>query len=301
MLVISMIQEISSNTRRVVEELDDSVFHKVVDVMMYKIEIGSHFSVTPLGILAILFTFLITRRVLHFTTKTISARLSNDNKLKFSSLFVFGKYIIYAFVFIEVCDSVGINITPLLTASAALLVGVGLALQTLFQDILSGIFIIIDKTLKVGDVIEIEGQIAKVEEIKLRTTRATTIENKVMIIPNHKYLANNLYNWTQNDKIVKESIAVGVAYGSDTQLVKELLLKSVEDYSKVLTSPEPVVFFENFGDSALEFKVVFSVKKSLEAHYYRSDIRFEIDRLFREHNVEVPFPQRVVHHINNEV
>ncbi len=300
MLSLLMIQDTNLSVRKVVEELDNSFLHRIVDVFIYKIKIGSQFSISLAGILAIILTFYVTKRILGFATKTISSRLSDEHKLKFSSLFVFGKYVIYAFVFIEVCESVGINITPLLTASAALLVGVGLALQTLFQDILSGIFIIVDKTLKVGDIIEIEDQIAQVEEIKLRSTRAITIENKVLIIPNHKYLTNNLYNWTQNNKVVKESIKVGVAYGSDTKLVKELLLKAVSAHSKVLTKPEPIVFFENFGDSALEFNVVFGVKKSIEAHFYKSDIRFEIDRLFREHNIEVPFPQRVVHHINSE-
>lgn len=293
-----MVQETNSNIKSVIEFLDQSILHKIVDVLIYKINLGEHFSISLIGLIAIVVTFYITKRVLRIATNLISKRLTEENQLKFKSLFTFGKYVVYALIFFSVCQSIGVNITPLLTASAALLVGVGLALQTLFQDILSGIFILVDKTLKVGDVIEIEDEVAKVEEIKLRTTRAVTIENKVMIIPNHKYLTNNLYNWTQNDKIVKSSVSVGVAYGSNTKLVSELLIKAVQDHSDTLNYPKPEVFFENFGDSALEFKIVFGVNQSIVAHKYRSDIRFAIDRLFREHQIEIPFPQRVVHHLN---
>lgn len=295
-----MVQETTSSIKGIVEFLDDSVLHKVIDVLIYKIKVSEHFSINLVGIFAIIFTFYVTKRILRIVTRVISDRLSDEYRVKFKSLFTFGKYFIYALIFFSVCQSIGVNTTPLLTASAALLVGVGLALQTLFQDILSGIFILVDKTLKVGDIIEIEDEVAKVEEIKLRTTRAVTIENKVMIIPNHKYLTNNLYNWTQNDQVVRNSISVGVAYGSDTHLVRNLLIKAVLAHPNVLSIPEPLVFFDNFGDSALEFKVVFGVNRSIEAHKYRSDIRFDIDRLFREHQVEIPFPQRVVHHINNK-
>lgn len=298
-MFFNVLKSETSLIRKILEDLDASVFHVIVDFFLHTFHIGEHFRISVFGILVIIFTFFVTSRVLRVFMKMITKRLTNENKVKFKSLFSFLKYVIYAIVLLEVCQSVGINITPILTASAALLVGVGLALQTFFQDILSGIFIIVDKTLKVGDVIEIEEEIAKVEEIKLRTTRAVTIENKVMIIPNHKYLTKNLYNWTQNSKVVKESIIVGVAYGSDTQLVKELLLKAVTSHDRVLKDPKPMVIFEEFGDSSLNFKVIFCVKQIMNAHIFKSDIRFEIDRLFRNNNIEIPFPQRVVHHINS--
>ena len=95
-------------------------------------------------------------------------------------------------------DNIGIDVTAIFAASAALLVGVGLALQTFIQDIISGIFIIADQAVHVGDIIEVEGQVGKVENITLRTTRTVTIDNKVLIIPNHKFLTSILYNWTEN-------------------------------------------------------------------------------------------------------
>jgi len=196
-------------------------------------------------------------------------------------------------------DNMGVNVTAVLAASAALLVGIGLALQTFFQDIISGIFILIDQSVHVGDIIEIDGKVGRVVEIKLRTTRAVTIDNKVLVIPNHKYLTSILYNWTENGVKTRESVSVGVAYGSDVELVKELLLQAAKNHPKVLKHPPPLVLFMNFGDSSLNFKLIFTLNNSFEAVLTQSDIRFEINRLFKEHNITIPFPQRDVHLFNN--
>ena len=126
----------------------------------------------------------------------------------------------------------------------------------------------------------------------MRTTRAVTIDNKVLVIPNHKYLSNSLYNWTQNGTTTRESVSVGVAYGSDVQLVKSLLLKAANEHPKVFQHPAPLVIFENFGDSALEFKLIFTLNDSFQALIPQSEIRFKIDELFREYDIIIPFPQR---------
>jgi small-conductance mechanosensitive channel len=197
-----------------------------------------------------------------------------------------------------VLDSVGVNVSAVFAASAALLIGIGLALQTLFQDIISGIFILVDQTVHVGDIIELEDKIGRVEEIKLRTTRAVTIDNKVLVIPNHLYLTNSLYNWTQNGTLTRESVTVGVAYGSDVELVKKLLLEAASSNEHVLDYPKPDVLFTDFGDSALCFKLIFTIGDSFQSQYPKSEIRFKINQLFKEHNISIPFPQRDVHLYN---
>jgi small-conductance mechanosensitive channel len=149
--------------------------------------------------------------------------------------------------------------------------------------------------LHVGDIIEIDGMVGRVDEIKLRTTRAVSIDNKVLVIPNHLYLTNSLYNWTQNGITTRESVEVGVAYGSDVQLVKKLLIQAANAQPETLNHEETIVLFTNFGDSSLNFKVIFTINNSFKAQFPKSNIRFEIDRLFREHNVTIPFPQRDVH------
>ena len=194
--------------------------------------------------------------------------------------------------------TLGVNVTGIFAASAALLIGIGLAMQTLFQDIISGIFILVDQSVHVGDIIELEGKVGRVEEIKLRTTRAVTADNKILIIPNHLYLENSLYNWTQNGTNTRETVEVGVAYGSDVQLVKKLLLQSVSNNPIILKEPEPNVLFTDFGDSSLNFRVAFTINDSFNARFPKSDVRFEIDRLFRENNITIPFPQRDIHIIS---
>jgi len=221
--------------------------------------------------------------------------MDESDKHKFISFFKFINYITYIIVFFVILGMTGINITPFLAASAALLVGLGLALQDLFQDIIGGIFIILDKSLLVGDVIEVEEKVGKVLEIKLRATRALTRDDKIIIIPNHKLIRNSIYNFTQNRKTTRESITIGVAYGSDTEKVNELLLESVKDHKGVLLKPKPFVTFEDFGDSALIFDLKFFVKDSFRVPTLASDIRFEIDKLFRQNNISIPFPQRDVH------
>jgi len=250
-------------------------------------------------VLTVAVVMLFISYLLKWIKKIITRKMPKEDKLKFNSVFSFTRWIIYVIVILIVLDAIGFNVTGVFAASAALLIGIGLALQTLFQDIISGIFILVDRSLQVGDIIELEGKIGRVDEIKLRTTRAVTIDNKVLIIPNHLYLTNSLYNWTQNGTLTRESVSVGVAYGSDIQLVKTILLDVAKAHEMVLKDPEPQVFFDNFGDSALEFRLVFTLNNSFIGAVPKSDIRFEIDKLFKAHNITIPFPQRDVHIIEH--
>ncbi|WP_010177414.1 mechanosensitive ion channel family protein [Aquimarina agarilytica] len=290
MIILFLQQKIAE---KVVDTLDKNVWQKIREILTLKLELGA-FKISILSLIIVIVTFIVTKYALYFITKLITKRLDKENVPKFESLFSFIKYFIYALVGVMVFQALGINLTPILAASAALLVGVGLALQTLFQDILSGVFILIDRTVIVGDIIELDGKVGRVEEIKLRTTRAVTIDNKVLVIPNHKYLTKSLFNWTQNGKKTRDTVAVGVAYDSDVNLVKKLLLKAVHENKKILSEPEPIVLFEDFGDSSLQFKVVYTISDSFMGAIPRSELRFEITRLFREHNIQIPFPQREI-------
>ena len=196
-------------------------------------------------------------------------------------------------------QNVGVNLTAIFAASAALLVGVGLALQTFIQDIISGVFILVDKSVLVGDIIEVDGQIGQVENIKLRTTRAVTRENKVLIIPNHKFLTSILFNWTENGIITKEIIEVGVAYKSDPKLVKSILLEIAQSHAEVLDNPSPFVLFKDFGDSALIFQLYISLNSSFSANIVKSDLRYAIFEAFASKGIEIPFPQRSVTFVNS--
>jgi small-conductance mechanosensitive channel len=259
------------------------------------IRISENFSISIKGVLVVLIIFIITALILKFVKRLITRKLPEQDKLKFNSVFSFAKFFIYLVVVLVSLQNMGAQLTAILTASAALLVGIGLALQTFFQDIISGIFILVDQSVHVGDIIEIDGKVGRVVDIKLRTTRAVTINNKVLVIPNHKYLTSILFNWTENGTLTRESVDVGVAYGSDIDLVTKILLQVAEEHNKVLKDPEPIVLFMDFGESSLNFRLIFTVDDSFTAAIPKSDIRYRINQLFIENNITIPFPQRDVY------
>ncbi|NQY29351.1 MAG: mechanosensitive ion channel [Flavobacteriaceae bacterium] len=267
---------------------------KINTILNYSLQFGKiHISVKIFLIVTIV--FIITAYALKIFRKLFTKKFSEADKAKFSTVFSFIRYFIYVVVILFTFDNVGVNVSSIFAASAALLVGIGFALQTFFQDIISGIIILVDQSVHVGDIIELEGKVGRITEIKLRTTRAVTIENKVLIIPNHKYLTSSLYNWTENGVNTRESVMVGVAYGSDLALVKKVLLEAASSHPKVLKNTKPIVLFTSFGDSALEFQLIFSLSNSFQAVFVQSEIRFEIDRLFRVHQIKIPFPQREIY------
>jgi len=246
-------------------------------------------------IILVVFAFVMTSLFLRVIRSFITGKLVDEDRMKFISVFKFIKYFVYLAVILITLSSAGVDVTILLTASAALFVGLGLALQDLFQDVIGGIFIILDKSLLVGDVIEMEGRVARVFEIKLRTTRALTRDDKVMIIPNHKFITDTVYNYTQNHKTTREVVKVGVAYGSDVEKVREVLLECAREQKGILKKPEPFVLFEDFGDSALLFGLHFYVSDSFVDPKVKSELRFKINNMFRLNNITIPFPQRDVH------
>ncbi len=276
------------------------IMDKFRDFLNYSFELTDKIHIDVKTILFLLFILVLTNTILKITKKVFKKRLNDEDKDKFTGVFSFLQYFIYIIVIIIGLESSGVQVSVLLAGSAALLVGLGLGLQTLFQDIISGIFILLDKTLSVNDIVEIEGKIGKIEEIKLRTTRAVTIDDKVLVIPNHKFLTESLFNWTQNGVQTTEEVTVGVAYGSDVQLVKQILLEVAGNHTQILKVNPPAVLFNDFGDSALQFKLLFSLKNSYAHMRIKSDLRFEIDKKFRENNIQIPFPQRDVHIINEK-
>lgn len=246
-------------------------------------------------IILVILAFIITSLALRVVRAFITNKLVNEDKLKFISVFKFIKYFVYLVVILITLRTAGIDVTILLTASAALFVGIGLALQELFQDVIGGIFIILDKSLLVGDIIEMDGRVGRVFEIRLRTTRALTRDDKVMIIPNHKFISDVIFNYTQNHKTTREFVQVGVAYGSDTEKVRRVLLDCAKEQKGILKNPEPFILFEDFGDSALLFGLHFYTSDSFVDPKVKSELRFRIDKKFRLNEITIPFPQRDVH------
>ncbi|MEZ4995904.1 MAG: mechanosensitive ion channel [Saprospiraceae bacterium] len=204
------------------------------------------------------------------------------------------KYFLYVFAILIALQSMNINLTILLGGAAALLVGIGLGLQQTFNDLISGIILLSERSVEVGDVLDIKGMVGTVRRIGLRTSLVETRDNMTIIVPNSKLIGDMVTNWSHDEDKARFKVTVGVAYGSDTALVKKLLLQVAQEHPKAMKRPAPFVRFVNFGDSSLDFELQFWTKEFIRIEDVKSDMRFEIDRLFRENKVTIPFPQRDV-------
>lgn len=290
-----MQEDVSDKISEVVREDIWGSIKKVLDWGYHFGEGDNQVHITIGLLLVVAVAFFLTSFLLKSIRKLFTRKMDEVDSNKFISFFKFIKYVVYIIVVFSVLSMAGVNVTPFLAASAALLVGVGLALQQIFQDVIGGVLIMVDKSLMVGDIIEVDGKVGRVIDIRLRTTRSITRDDKILIIPNHKFINDSVLNYTQNYKTTREFVSVGVAYGSDTEKVKQLLLESVADDSRILKKPKPFVAFQNFGDSSLDFSIFFFISDSFIDPHIKSDIRFRIDALFRENEVTIPFPQRDVH------
>lgn len=285
-------------TEKIGEVVTEDIWGSIKEFLNWGFHFGKGDNVIDITVgllLLVLVAFLITSFVLKWVRRLFTRKMDEGDALKFISFFKFIKYVVYIIVVFSVLSFAGVNVTPIIAASAALLLGVGLALQQIFQDVIAGILIILDKSLLVGDIVQVEGKVGRVIDIKLRTTRTITRDDKILIIPNHKFITDSILNYTQNHKTTRESVSVGVAYGSDTEKVRQLLIDSVVEDSRILKKPKPFVEFADFGDSSLNFNVYFFISNSFIDPAIKSDIRFRIDNLFRENGITIPFPQRDIH------
>jgi small-conductance mechanosensitive channel len=216
--------------------------------------------------------------------------LDNGRQLAIKQFLI---YIVWVLAVFAILELLGVG-SMLLASSAALLVGVGLGLQDSFKDIISGIIILVEGTVEVGDILEVDGIVARVVSIGLRTSKLETRDRVSILIPNSNLVVNKVTNWTHDDQPTRFHIKVGVAYGSDLKLVTELLKRAAESQEQVLHDPPVAVQFKNFADSSLDFELQFYTREFFRIEVVKSDIRYAIDALFRENKVQVPFPQRDV-------
>lgn len=209
-------------------------------------------------------------------------------------------YFAYTIGVVMGLEYMGVDITVLLVGSAGLLVGLGLGLQHLFNDIVSGFVVLFEGTVRVGDIIEVDGTIARVQQIDIRTSKVVTREGITILMPNSLITSNKVVNWSHSSITSRLTVTVGVAYGSDTEKVKGLLMRAAAETKLVLKTPHPVVIFHDFSDSSLVFELRYWANKSWQMDQIKSEIRFKIDQLFKDNGVRIPFPQRDLHIISGE-
>lgn len=246
------------------------------------------------GLLIIVFA---TRLIIKYAGRIISRQIKQKGLDEGRTLAIYQiiKYIIIVSAILLGLEVIGIKLTLLLGGAAALLVGVGLGLQSTFNDIFSGVILLFERSIAVGDILEVDGTVGKVTEIKIRTSEVTTYDNISILMPNSKLVNNSIINWSHNRQLTRFTVAVGVSYGSDVQLVKKLLNDAAVEHPEIDQTRPADIFFNDFGDSALQFELKFWCTNLLQIGRIKSDLRFAIDAKFRENDVTIPFPQRDLH------
>lgn len=267
---------------------------KLSDFLNYTlVKLGSFtLSVYSLMILA---TFLVFVFLLLFILKKAIYKTNKFDISRKYAIYSLLKYFILVLAAVISLQILGFNLSVLLAGSAALLVGLGLGLQNLFSDYISGIILLVDSSVKVNDIIDVDGLVCQVLEINLRTTTVLTRDDKYIILPNTALTKNQLINWTHSNVNSRFEINVGVDYSSDVNLVMKILKEAAEQQNGVLKQPKPFARFNDYGNSSLDFTVYFWASEVFRVENIKSELRIRVFELFKENNINIPFPQRVVH------
>src|SRR5216117_1687846 len=239
--------------------------------------------------------FWISSRTKHFLFNRLLADSGLDRSLQYAIAQILSNIVLVVGVSI-VLENTGIHLAALTVFAGAVGVGVGFGLQNIASNFISGLVILAERPITIGDRVEVAGITGQVQKIRARSTVIRTNDNITMIVPNTKFIDSPVTNWTYGDPRVRFRIPVGVAYGSDIGKVREALLAAGRENPNTLKDPAPSGFLEKFDDSSIEFElVVWSSEMSARPSRYRSDLNFAIEQKFREAGIEIAFPQRDLH------
>lgn len=266
----------------------------IEDILNYKIIHLEHYNLTVSSLLGFVVFLVVSLMLMAAARKLVKRSKILDEAKKFSFAKL-SNYVLGVFVIIIGMNLLGINVTLLTASSAALMVGVGFGLQNLFNDFISGVIILLDQTLKVGDIIEVNGMIYKVGNINFRTTTVIGRDENYVILPNSQLTGNSVINWTHSDISSRFRVDIGVDYSTDVLLLMKILKDVALKNPRVLREPAPFVRFEDYGESSLNFSLYFFTNEIFRVENVKSDLRIEIFKELQKNNKTIPFPQRVLH------
>ncbi len=256
-------------------------------------------SVTIGSILLLLILFASVIIIERIVQKQLIRRFLSRTKLQSSLQFGLSRIIGYTLIavgFYVAFQLVGVDLSSLAIIAVSLGVGVGFGLQNIINNFVSGIIILAERPISIGDRIEVAGVAGRVTKMQLRSTTVVTNDNITMIVPNADFISNTVTNWSHGDPKVRIRVPVGVAYGSDLKLLQQLLLEAAGEHPKALRDPSPVVLFTEFGDSSLNFELgVWTQEMTATPVHFTSEMNFIIEQKLRENDIEIPFPQRDLH------
>jgi small-conductance mechanosensitive channel len=294
LFIVIQISRLYPQTRQLDRSITDSLFTSLNADL---IPLGeTTYSVTDLLVLVGLFAGLI---VLARSVRTIlRSRILRFTGLSRAAQETVSVIFNYTFIFIGtlvVLQLWGLDISSLTVFAGVLGVGVGLGLQGIAKEFLSGLVLIFERPIQVGDFVDVGGLMGTVERISVRSTEIRTLDQVSIILPNSRFLESEVINWSHHSSISRLKIPVGVAYGSDTKAVRQTLIDAAKAHKDVLSHPSPHVFFTEFADSSLNFDLLVWITEPRKQFQIKSDLYFRIESLLNERGIEIPFPQRDLH------
>ena len=257
------------------------------DVVTFALRISSILSAILVLFIARLISWVLTEVFLYSYFNRY--RIDEGSRYALNQLL---KYVIYLIAILIAFQQLGIKTTLFLGGLAALLVGVGLGLQQTFNDFFSGLILLFERSVELGDVLTVDGMVGKVKKIGARASQIETRDNVTVVVPNSKLVTQNVINWSHEDPKVRFWIKVPVPYGTDTKLVKEILLGAAKESPYILGYPAAFVRLIDFADSALLFELHFWSKSFIIIEDVKSDLRLQVDQMLKDVDVRIPFPQR---------
>ncbi|GAA4354912.1 mechanosensitive ion channel family protein [Kangiella marina] len=262
--------------------------------------IGDKFDVTLSQLLLAILFIIIAALFSHYFSKFITRKILAKFKMAEDNLVILKRlifFILLALITVTTLSFFNVPLTAFAFISGAVAIGVGFGAKTVMDNFISGWILMSERPVRINDIVEYEGHLGRVIEVGNRSTMIKRIDGAHMVVPNSSLLQANLINWTLVDPNIRTSVRVGVAYGSDIEKVKAILEKILKDHESVIDDPAPAVIFEDFADSALVFDLWFwaTVGAVRELRVIRSDIRFSINKHFKEEGIVIAFPQRDLH------
>ncbi|MBK6993941.1 MAG: mechanosensitive ion channel [Lewinellaceae bacterium] len=268
--------------------------HSIFDYQLFSI---GEYRFTLAMLMGLILLWLLTTLLLRAIRRVINRGggrlLDLSDKGRRMSLYLLAKYFVWTVAVALMLEIVGVHVSVLLAGSAALLVGLGLGMQGIFSDIVSGIFLLFEGTIEIGDVLEVDGKVGRVEEINLRTSKVLTRDGQTMIVPNHKFITENVLNWTHHDTNPSAfRVQVRVAHEADERQMLALLTAAVNTQSNILNKDAerpPQIRIMDFQEKCVLYEIKFWTEKKFEAEQVQSDLRFAIQQQLREQGI--PFPK----------
>lgn len=277
------------------QSLWDSFNYYYKDFVLFKIQnVGITPSHLVVAATAVIVSLVASRVIRTLLRKQVLSKLEIDRGLEYALLRFVHYLILVIGVYIGL-KTVNIPLGAIVGLFAVIGVGIGFGLQNLTSNFISGVILLLERPVKVGDRVELNGLWGDVRRINLRTTLIETPDNIAIIVPNSKLLENEVTNYSYGDTRIRLRIPVGIAYGSDCDRATELLCQAARDNANILDNPPPKTRFREFGDSSLNFELLCWIPDATRKFDIVSEVNHAIDRAFRENGIEIPFPQRDLH------